>query len=286
MFDTHQMEYMLAIAEEGSLTRAADRLFLSQSALSQQLAKLSQQNLPPLFVYQNGRMQPTPAGKLYLNGARAILKIKEDTLLRIRSSPEAMYDPVYISLFPEWTERFCLEVLPAFKKDYPDVLVNLSSAASKTPLDMNMQVHSSNGPVDPNCLHLLRQELVLAGPAGQDCSGLSVLLPDVSSWQYALTTAALNENRIDRPVYAHCPDSSSALALTAQGLCVCVTDRASAEANSGIQVLPWDTPYFYQLSLHFSGKAECSPPHQRLLILLGQMFQKQHFQSSSPQDGQ
>lgn len=272
MFDTHQMEYMLAIAEEGSLTRAADRLFLSQSALSQQLAKLSQQDLPPLFVYQNGRMQPTPAGKLYLNGARAILKIKEDTLLRIHSSPKAMYDPIYISLFPEWVGSFCRDVLPAFKKDYPDVLVNLTTAALKVPPDLTMQVHSGAAPAEPRCLHLLRREFVLAGPVGQDCGGLPVLLPDVSSWQYPLITAALNENKSDRPVYAHCPDVSAALDLTARGLCVCVAERNAAEARAGIQVLPWDSPAFYQLSIHFSDKAEFSPPHQRLLILLGQMF--------------
>lgn len=272
MFDTHQMEYMLAIAEEGSLTRAADRLFLSQSALSQQLAKLSQQNLPPLFVYQNGRMQPTLAGKLYLNGVRAILKIKEDTLLRIRSSPEAIYDPVYISLFPEWTERFCLEVLPAFKKYYPDVPVNLCSTSSKTPPDLIMQVHSGSMPADPHCLHLLQQEFVLVGPADRSCNGLPVLLPGLSSWQYPLVTAALNANEIDRPVYARSPDISSALILTAQGLCVCVTDRASAETCHGIQILPWNTPFFYQLSVHFSEKTEFSPPQQRLLILLEQLF--------------
>lgn len=78
MFDSRQIEYILAIDREKSLTKAADKLFFSQSALSQHLAKLKQEGLPPLFVYDNGRMEPTVAGKLYLNGARTILNIKEE----------------------------------------------------------------------------------------------------------------------------------------------------------------------------------------------------------------
>ncbi len=77
MFDSRQIEYVLAIAEEGSLTRAAERLYLTQSALSQQLAKLQKQGLPPLFEYRDGRMTPTDAGKIYLNGARTVLHLKE-----------------------------------------------------------------------------------------------------------------------------------------------------------------------------------------------------------------
>ncbi len=77
MFDTRQMEYILMIAEEESLSRAAERLFITQSALSQQLTKLRKQGLPPLFEYKSGKMTSTDAGKIYLNGARTILYLKE-----------------------------------------------------------------------------------------------------------------------------------------------------------------------------------------------------------------
>lgn len=78
MFDTRQIEYIYTIAEEGSLTRAADRLYISQSALSQQLAKLQKQGIPPLFEYKNGKMNVTDAGKIYVNGARTIMHLKEE----------------------------------------------------------------------------------------------------------------------------------------------------------------------------------------------------------------
>ena len=37
--DTKQIEYIIKIADEGSITRAAEKLFITQSALSQQLQK-------------------------------------------------------------------------------------------------------------------------------------------------------------------------------------------------------------------------------------------------------
>ena len=44
-----QLEYMTAIADERNITKAADRLFLTQSALNQQLLKLEKELGTPLF---------------------------------------------------------------------------------------------------------------------------------------------------------------------------------------------------------------------------------------------
>ncbi|MGO4996776.1 LysR family transcriptional regulator [Oribacterium sp. Sow4_G1_1] len=48
--DTKQIEYIIKIADEGSITRAAEKLFITQSALSQQLQKLEKELGAPLFV--------------------------------------------------------------------------------------------------------------------------------------------------------------------------------------------------------------------------------------------
>ena len=77
--DTRQIEYIIAIAEEKTLSRAAERLFISQSALSQLLSNLQAEGLPPLFYRQKGEMLLTDAGKIYVNGARIVMKICEDT---------------------------------------------------------------------------------------------------------------------------------------------------------------------------------------------------------------
>ncbi|MFQ9702844.1 MAG: LysR family transcriptional regulator [Enterocloster clostridioformis] len=85
------------IAEEKNLTRAADRLFLTQSALSQQLSKLEAEGLPPLFTRHKG-MQLTDAGKIYINGARSILKIKGDAQEALKDLSQAKIHHIHIGV--------------------------------------------------------------------------------------------------------------------------------------------------------------------------------------------
>ena len=88
MFDSRMIEYILTIAEEQSLTRAAERLYITQSALSQQLSKLQKQGLPPLFEYKEGKMLPTDAGKIYLNGARTVMSLKAQCERELTALPK------------------------------------------------------------------------------------------------------------------------------------------------------------------------------------------------------
>ena len=78
--DLNQMEYMLTIAETKNLTKAASSLYMTQSALSQQLAKLEKELNVSLFIRDRHGLIPTPAGHVYLDGAKRILKIRDDTL--------------------------------------------------------------------------------------------------------------------------------------------------------------------------------------------------------------
>ena len=56
---------------------------VTQSALSQQLNKIYAQGIPPLFYYENRKMLLTDAGKIYVNGARAILRMKTRSMNEI-----------------------------------------------------------------------------------------------------------------------------------------------------------------------------------------------------------
>lgn len=64
--DTRIAEYMIAIQEERSLTKAASRLFITQSALNQQLKKLEQELGAPLFQRGKQGLTLTDAGKIYI----------------------------------------------------------------------------------------------------------------------------------------------------------------------------------------------------------------------------
>lgn len=70
--DTKIIEYVIAIAEEKSLSKAAERLYLSQPALSQRLKKLEDELGTPLFVRGKDGLSITDAGRIYVNGGHSI----------------------------------------------------------------------------------------------------------------------------------------------------------------------------------------------------------------------
>ena len=72
--DLKQIEYIVKIAETGSITRAAEQLFITQSALNQQLLKLAQQLGIKLFVRHKYVMSPTSAGRVYLEYGEIMIR--------------------------------------------------------------------------------------------------------------------------------------------------------------------------------------------------------------------
>ena len=72
--DTRQIEYILKIAEENNITRAADKLFITQSALNQQLLKLEKELGTPLFHRSRTNWHLTEAGETYVKNAKEILE--------------------------------------------------------------------------------------------------------------------------------------------------------------------------------------------------------------------
>ena len=64
--DLRQIENIVAIEQEQSISKAAERLFLTQSALNQQLLRLEKELGIQLFERKKHAMIPTFAGKVYL----------------------------------------------------------------------------------------------------------------------------------------------------------------------------------------------------------------------------
>lgn len=79
-----ELEYVVAIADEKSLTKAAERLFITPSALTQQVLRLENELHAPLFIRSRSGWQPTEAGEIYLEAARKILFIRQDAYNRLQ----------------------------------------------------------------------------------------------------------------------------------------------------------------------------------------------------------
>lgn len=120
-----EIEYFLTIAEEGNLTRAAEKLFLSQPALSKFLSKLEDSYQTKLFTRKNNALQLTPAGKVYLQGAKQIQDISNNIDRKILDISKSKFMSISIGVTGERTQRYLGKLLPIVYERFPELQVDI-----------------------------------------------------------------------------------------------------------------------------------------------------------------
>ena len=74
--NTRQLHYVITLAHEGSFSRAADTLNITQPSLSQYIKKIEKQIGLELFDRTNGDVRLTDAGRVYIDTGRKILDLE------------------------------------------------------------------------------------------------------------------------------------------------------------------------------------------------------------------
>lgn len=119
--NTRQLEYIITIAEEKNILRASEKLYISQSTLSQTLLNLEKELGTPLFIRNQRELSITEAGQYYVEAARDIMHIKEQTYERIRSISNTGKERYRVGISSqEGMERF-LTASGIFQKKYPGI---------------------------------------------------------------------------------------------------------------------------------------------------------------------
>ena len=78
-----QLEHFLAVAEEGSFTRAAARVCRTQSAVRQSVKQLEQAIGVPLFARDIPELSLTEAGRAMIDRARRMLNLRDDAIRQV-----------------------------------------------------------------------------------------------------------------------------------------------------------------------------------------------------------
>ena len=118
-FDLKILEYMVAIVEERSLAKAAERFFLAQPALSRHLKNLERMVGVTFFSRDHNRLSPTKAGTVLVNSARNMIRIWEELEKHIEDYRRGYGSELSVSVDPVLLGRFEENVLPAFPPDTP-----------------------------------------------------------------------------------------------------------------------------------------------------------------------
>lgn len=129
-----EIVYFLSIAENKSLLRASEELFISQSALSQFLAKLEKRMGSALFLREkeSKQMRLTPAGELYYAGAKQILSIRNHTMDEINRLSEKEQLTIHLGTTGVRSLRFSARLLALLQEEEPMVLMDLQNNNSRT----------------------------------------------------------------------------------------------------------------------------------------------------------
>ena len=166
--EVRHLRLVAAVADDGSLTRAGDRLHLTQSALSHQLRDIESRLGTPLFLRVGKRLVLTPAGERLLASARDVLERLERAEHEIREMSRDRAGLLRIT-----TECYtCYHWLPPlllhYRRTFPRVEVRIDVNATGRPLDMllagKIDLAVVSSPVSDRRLHtrpVFEDELVV-----------------------------------------------------------------------------------------------------------------------------
>ncbi len=207
--NTHQYDYFFTLLAEGSVSQAAEKLYISQPALSKYIRNIEEKIGSPLFYRGSRPLRLTEAGRLY----RKYLEDSQITEQRFINEIQGLRDGISGSVTmaaTDWRYTTILPILaPRLKKRYPEIKLTLQQGSHSHMLlmlehdeadfalmqGMNEPSRFDNTPLGNEniCLYLNRKNPVLRslrnipgpGEAGYlsteeilSLSGLEFIMPD------------------------------------------------------------------------------------------------------------
>ena len=167
------MSYITAIAETGTLSGAGKKLGVSQPTLSAFLSDLELELGIDLFVRNKKQLLPTPAGRIYLDMAKKVLAIQEQTLQSIHQLCITPTETIRVGVTPLRGSAMAAQIFSKFSKKFPEVRLELREGYMRDLREMvkNGSVSCSLGTcfdtesTDFDYATLFREEIVVGVPS-------------------------------------------------------------------------------------------------------------------------
>jgi DNA-binding transcriptional LysR family regulator len=125
-----QLEAFVAVLETGSVTRAAERLHISQPALSQLISNFESDLGYPMFRRSGGRLAPTAEAELLRDEVQSALAAVERACRRAQDIGSFRAGRLAISAFPAFAATALPRLLAPFCEEHPGVRVTLNATGS------------------------------------------------------------------------------------------------------------------------------------------------------------
>jgi LysR family transcriptional regulator, low CO2-responsive transcriptional regulator len=225
--DFDQLETFLEVARLSSFSRAAEKRFRTQPAISSQIRSLEEEIGAKLLDRSGGKVSITASGKLFQKYAEETLDARRAVLLAIAETERVPRGEIIVGA----NEGTCLHILPEvfaeFKKQYPDVAVNIKRSdyakILESVIDNSVDFGVISLPVTDARLTVVtihRDELVVIAPKNHPLAKMkSATVADVAKFPLVMPKVGHTRDGLDalfherklKPRYAMELDSSELL---------------------------------------------------------------------------
>lgn len=120
-----QLEYFVTIAEEGSISRAARKLFMTQPPLSNSMKELEEELNCVLFERGSRNIRLTDEGRLLYERARSILQLGEVTKEDIQRLSDQKSGKIRLGIISSLASTLGSDIIAAFHRVYPGISFEL-----------------------------------------------------------------------------------------------------------------------------------------------------------------
>jgi DNA-binding transcriptional LysR family regulator len=167
-----QLEAFERVAREGSFTRAADALGLTQPAVSTRISTLEAELKGALFERKGRQLVLSPLGERFLPYAQRMLVVMSESLQTVQNYHENKLGEVRIAAPTPFLLSFLMDTLSAFRQEHPTVDILIRERNKTTIFDLlldnAMTLGLVNAPVfDRSFIHLARFRDPIVAVVGQ-----------------------------------------------------------------------------------------------------------------------
>lgn len=248
-----QLRYFITVVQEGNISRAAEKLMISQPPLSTKLKELELELGVTLFVRGSRKIELTEAGILFFNRALSILELTDLSLKEQADYRDAKAGTLRIGIISSVSTTLAKSWIQSFHRQYPKIHLDLFEGNTYEQIDKLKNnlielaiVRTPFSREQLECTTIKRENMAAIGlPVFFDgCAKNPLSLTNLSDkplilyrrWEKTLLDA-FHQTKQEPVIFCRCDDARTAISLADSGLGIGIVPESalSLSTNSGMK---------------------------------------------------
>ncbi|MGF6744005.1 LysR substrate-binding domain-containing protein [Paraburkholderia atlantica] len=208
--ELRHLRYFIAVADELSFTRAAERLGTAQPSLSQQIRDLEEEIGTPLFTRTRRKVELTEAGRAFRSDAQLVIEQAARAVAHARRIGERSRAMITIGFVPAAEVQIFPAILPRLRMEYPEINVELRSLLTYEQESLltvgGIDVAFMRGPIDAAVFEsevVLEEPMMVILPASHRLAQCEEIAPEQLDGETFVATDPLAAGQVHKVVEAY-----------------------------------------------------------------------------------